>query len=39
MTIKRYSNVTYSKWNELRAAINVLIDNGEYKKTCGHSWG
>ena len=30
--IQRQSNVTYTKWSDLRKAINTLIQNGTYKK-------
>ncbi|MFT5469923.1 MAG: hypothetical protein ACI8UO_005046 [Verrucomicrobiales bacterium] len=32
MAIQRESSVTYSKWPELRLAINAMISNGAYKR-------
>ncbi len=32
MAIERHSNVTYTRWADLRAAITTLIGNGTYKR-------
>ena len=32
MAIQRHSNVTYTKWLDLRTAIGTLIQNGTYKR-------